>query len=103
MSRAALLPIILTVLCSLPLCSGCAGRSEASTPLAPFAVAATPCPAPTAPNLPAVDGAMSFDHPANVEILLTRDARLRRYVHGLRDALACYQAQAAPVAGQGEQ
>jgi hypothetical protein len=57
-------------------------------------VAATRCASPAAPALPAVDGARSFDDAANVAALLERDSRLRRYISGLRAAIACYDAQA---------
>jgi hypothetical protein len=57
-------------------------------------VAATRCASPSAPVLPVVDGGRSFDDAANVAALLERDSRLRRYISGLRAAIACYDAQA---------
>ena len=34
-----------------------------------------------------------LDTPENVATLLERESRLRRYINGLRAALACYDAQ----------
>ena len=45
--------------------------------------------------LPAVDGENLLDTPANVNALLERDSRMRRYIAGLRAALDCYAAQSA--------
>lgn len=84
MKRAALLLSILTVLCS-----GCAAHPAPPPVLVPVIL----CPAPVAPALPIIDGENMFDTPATVAALLERDSRLRRYIQGLKDALACYLAQ----------
>lgn len=98
MQRAALLLSILTALGSL--LGGCAG-TQAPT-LAPVVVTATYCARPTVPAVPLINDDMPLDAPKNLETLLTRDAHLRRYVQALRDALACYDAQAAvPPIGMG--
>jgi hypothetical protein len=60
----------------------------------PAIVTAARCASPSAPELPLVDGDRAFDDPANVAALLERDNRLRRYISGLRAAIACYDAQA---------
>jgi hypothetical protein len=57
-------------------------------------VTVTRCASPSAPELPPVDGGNPLDDPANVAALLERDARIRRYISGLRAAIACYDAQA---------
>lgn len=84
MKRAALLLSILTVLCS-----GCAAPQA----VPPVFVPVAPCPAPAAPTLPIIDGENMFDTPTTVAALLERDSRLRRYIQGFKDALACYLAQ----------
>lgn len=88
MPRAAVLLICLIVLGSL----GCA-RAPAPTP-APMVVSVQRCARPEKPVLPHIRGNVPFDHPAQLEALLTRDARLRVYAAGLNDALDCYDAQA---------
>ena len=95
MRHASVLLIISIVLCS----SGCAVKSEISAP-APQVVTATRCARPATPALPNVRGDVPFDHPAQVETLLTRDARLRLFIDGLNAALDCYDAQAAPREAQ---
>lgn len=94
MRHASVLLIFLIVLCS-----GCAVKSESTAP-APQVVTATRCARPAAPALPRVRGDVPFDHPAQVETLLTRDARLRLHIDGLNAALDCYDAQAAPREAQ---
>lgn len=94
MLRANVLLIILIVLCS-----GCAVKSASLAP-APQVVAVTRCARPAAPVLPQVRGDVPFDHPTQVETLLTRDARLRLFIDGLNAALDCYDAQAAPKEAQ---
>lgn len=88
MPRAAVLLICLIVPGSL----GCA-RGGAPVP-APVVVSAQRCARPEKPLLPHIRGDVPFDHPAQLEALLTRDARLRVYAAGLNDALDCYDAQA---------
>ncbi|MGE4310277.1 hypothetical protein [Desulfovibrio sp.] len=46
-------------------------------------------------------GDLPLDHPVNVEAMLIRDARQRRYVNGLNDALNCYDAQVGKGADSG--
>ncbi len=94
MQHASVLLIFLTVLCS-----GCAVKSEFLAP-APQVVAVTRCARPATPVLPQVRGDVPFDHPTQVETLLTRDARLRLFIDGLNAALDCYDAQTAPREGQ---
>jgi hypothetical protein len=60
----------------------------------PVVVTIARCASPSAPALPAVDGGRSFEDAANVAALLERDSRMRRYISGLRAAIACYDAQA---------
>ena len=87
------------LLCSIGLgsLSGCAATGSVPAPT-PVVVTVQPCARPTAPALPQIRGDIPFDHPDQVEALLTRDARLRVYSGGLNDALDCYDAQAAPEA-----
>jgi len=63
-------------------------------PEAPRIIMAYPCPVPIAPVLPAINGDALLDEPANVEIIMDRDSRMRRYIDGLLDALDCYASQA---------
>ena len=85
MQPASALLIALTV-CGL---NGCAAR-EPVTP-APLILNLPDCPAPQAPILPPLDGAVPLDAPRNVTVLMERDDALRQYVSGLRAALHCYQ------------
>lgn len=92
MQRASVL-----LICLIVLCSGCAAKveSDASAPEpAPVVMKVQRCARPTAPTLPKVRGDIPFDHPAQVEVILTRDTRQRVYADGLNSALDCYDAQA---------
>lgn len=87
MRRAMQLPIVLIVLCSM----GCAARqAEPELVLTPPPVE---CPAPVRPVLPALDPALPFDHPGNVEALMERDDLFRAYIQGLEATVDCYRRQ----------
>lgn len=92
MQRATLLLIILIVLGSC-LCSGCSARPAPVVPPAPVALQAVPCPAPDRPLLPPVNGALPFDSPENVSVLMERDDIYRTYAAGLEAAVKCYKVQ----------
>ena len=85
-------PVLALLICLIALGSGCAARQDQPTP-APQVVTITRCARPAAPVLPRLRGDLPLDHPVNVEAMLTRDARQRRHVNGLNDALDCYDAQ----------
>lgn len=85
-------PVLALLICLTALGSGCAARQEQPAPT-PVVVAATRCARPAAPVLPRLRGDLPLDHPVNVEAMLTRDTRQRRYTNGLLDALDCYDAQ----------
>ena len=104
--RAALLPIALTgrfrrhsvrtscaaaALLAALLLPGCATRSE--TP-APQIMHVQPCPEPTAPALPPVDGEESFDTLDQYDVFMERDDLMRGHIDALRRVLGCYRAQA---------
>ena len=96
MLRASVLLICLTVLGSL---GGCAAKGAESTP-APEVVTMQRCARPAKPTLPKIRGDIPFDHPDQVEAILTRDARLRVYSAQCNDALDCYDAQATTPEGK---
>lgn len=87
MPRVAVLLICLIV----PGSFGCAPHMLQP---APVVVGIRHCARPQKPALPRIRPDLPFDHPSNVEAMLTRDARLRVYHTGLNDALDCYDAQA---------
>lgn len=91
MRRASVLLICLIVPGSL---TGCAIRGGDIPTSAPEVVAIRRCPRPVFPVLPNIRGDIPFDHPDQVEAILTRDARLRIYVAQCNDALDCYDKQA---------
>ena len=84
--RAALLPLVLIGLCS------CAGRPVPVPP--PVVIRAVPCPEPTVPALPPLDGGESFDALPAWDVLMERDDIMRAHINALRRSLACYRAQA---------
>ena len=91
-------PVLALLICLTALGSGCAARQDQPAarqdqPAAPQVVTTTRCARPAAPVLPRLRGDLPLDHPVNVEAMLTRDARQRHYVNGLKDALGCYDAQ----------
>lgn len=90
MPHARKLWIALTVLCSL---TGCAA-GNAVVPQAPEIVRTAECPAPDAPVLPALNPALPFDAPDNVEMLLERDDLCRQFNKGLQATVRCYESQA---------
>jgi hypothetical protein len=77
------------------LCSGCAGQAPAFVPPAPVALVLPDCPAPDRPILPLLDPALPLDSLGNVEILLSRDDMMRRYIGGLAAAVRCYSQEDA--------
>lgn len=89
MTRAIVLLIVSIALGSL----GCSVR-QAPTPPAPVIMLMTECPEPFRPALPLINGALPFDHPVNVEVLLERDDVFRAYIQGLEATVDCYRAQA---------
>lgn len=91
MIRASALLIALIGLGSL---TGC-GASRPSLPVPPAVLKLPDCPAPARPALPRIDGALPFDAPGNVKVLLERDDLLRGHVQALEDALGCYRRQGA--------
>ncbi len=91
-------PVIVLLICLIVLGSGCTAKVEPPA-LAPQVVTTTRCARPAAPVLPKLRGDLPLDHPVNVEAMLTRDTRQRRYNNGLNDALDCYDAQVAEGAG----
>ena len=96
MRRASVL-----LICSIGLGSlgGCAATGSVSTP-APEVVTTQRCPRPAKPTLPKIRGDIPFDHPDQVEAILTRDARLRVYSAQCNAALDCYDAQATTPEGK---
>jgi hypothetical protein len=66
----------------------------------PEVVTTQRCPRPAGPTLPKIRGDIPFDHPDQVEAILTRDARLRVYSAQCNDALDCYDAQATVPEGK---
>ena len=91
-------PAIALLICLIALGSGCAARPDQPAP-APQVVTATRCARPTSPVLPKLRGDLPLDHPVNVEAMLTRDTRQRRYNSGLLDTLNCYDAQVVEGVG----
>lgn len=85
-------PVLALLICLTALGSGCAAKQDQPAP-APQVVTTTRCARPAAPVLPKLRGDLPLDHPVNVEAMLTRDTRQRRYSNGLNDALDCYDAQ----------
>lgn len=85
-------PVFALLICLTVLGSGCAAKVESPAP-APQVVTTTRCARPVAPVLPKLRGDLPFDHPVNVEIMLTRDTRQRRYSNAQNAALDCYDAQ----------
>jgi hypothetical protein len=83
MRRALLLLIGSIVLCS------CAARPAPLYVTVPVVA----CPAPIAPELPEINGALPLDGPGNVEALMLRDDLLRGYIGGLRACVECYERQ----------
>lgn len=90
-------PAWLPPLVLIALGSGCAARALPVVPPAPVVVSVLPCPAPSRPPLPPVDGSLPFDAPANVAALLERDDAARAYVRALEAALDCHARQARPA------
>lgn len=87
MRRAMQLLIVLIVLCSLGCAAHQVGPELMLTPLP------VECPAPVRPALPALDPALPFDHPCNVEALMERDDFCRAYIQGLEATVDCYRKQ----------
>lgn len=85
-------PVFALLICLTALGSGCAAKQDQPAP-APQVVTTTRCARPATPVLPRLRGDLPLDHPVNVEAMLTRDTRQRRYANGLNDALDCYDAQ----------
>lgn len=90
MRRASVLLICLIGLGSVVGCS--LKDCGVSTP-APEIVTLQRCARPEKPTLPKIRGDLPFDHPDQVEAMLTRDARLRVYSTQCNDALNCYDKQ----------
>ena len=86
-------PLLTILLCLL--ISGCGTRHAEQVPCPPAVIAASRCPAPAPPALPALRKGILLDDPANVAALKERDRRMRRYIQGLRAALNCYDRQVA--------
>lgn len=86
------------LICLIAICSGlggCAQRTLSVPP--PVVITVQRCARPQTPVMPVLRSDLPLDHPAQVEALLTRDVRLRRYVDGLRAALDCYDKQTKGV------
>lgn len=80
------------LICSIVLCSACAGTVSPAP--APVVITAQHCARPAAPALPQIRGALIMDAPEQLAAIVNRDTLMRRYIAGLRDALDCYDRQA---------
>jgi hypothetical protein len=87
MRHASVALIALIVLCSL---GGCGTRTPELAP-PPVILNLPDCPAPDAPRLPPINGALPFDAPANIAALLERDDVMRAYIKGLDAAITCFR------------
>lgn len=88
--------VMLLLIASIVICSGCAKPAEQQIVMAPAAVI---CPAPARPELPRIDGALPLDGPANIDALMTRDDMMRQYIRGLEATVDCYQEQTRETDG----
>lgn len=72
--------------------TGCARAPAVPVlPPAPVVRVLPDCPAPARPVLPLLDGALPFDAPLNMDVLLRRDDLIRQYLKGLEASVFCYQ------------
>lgn len=83
MTRAALLLLALTGLCS------CGPKQAPVIVTVPVAI----CPAPPAPAMPEINADLPLDSPENVEALMIRDDSMRGYIHALESCVECFRRQ----------